>query len=232
MRAVIVQHEEHEGEGLFGPALEQHGLDLVHRFRRVEPADAEAGLVVVLGGSMTACPGASQPFLDAELALLQERLRRGAPCLCICLGAQLLARAAGATVRPGARGLEIGALPVRWTRAAQRDPVTAAGTATTVVAQWHEDTFTAVPGATLLASSDAYEQQAFRLGASYAFQFHLELTTAAFVDWIEAARPRLEAHGRDCAALLAGIPAMRAGDAARQALVARLAAHFAAARCG
>ena len=217
MRAVIVQHEEHEGEGWFGPALRAHGFALEHRCRDVAPADADADLVVVMGGSMSAAAIEAHPFLARELALLEARLRRGAPCLGICLGAQLLARAAGARVFRGPTA-EIGAAEVRWHLAAQRDPVVAAGAEPMVVAHWHEDTFTAVPGALLLASSDRCEQQAFRLGASFAFQFHLELDGATFARWLGAA------HGADRAAaerLLAP------GAADRRALVDRLAAHFA-----
>jgi GMP synthase (glutamine-hydrolysing) len=228
MRAVILQHEEHEGEGRFGPSLGAAGFELVHRFREVARDDAHAELVVVLGGTMSAFDTTAHPFLTAELALLGERLRRGAPCLGICLGAQLLARAAGATVGRGSRGAEIGARAIRWTADASRDPVVAATTDTMCTAQWHQDTWTPVPGATLLATSEHYEQQAFRLGASFACQFHLELDRAAFAGWLTAARDELTASGHDAEALLASTAAMTTDDAASQALVDRLAQHFAA----
>lgn len=228
MRAILVQHEEHEGEGLFGPPLVQRGFELVHRFRSVQPGDADAELVVVLGGGMGAYDTASHPFLRAELALLQQRLQRGAPCLGICLGAQLLAMAAGAGVGRGGNGLEIGALPVHWTAAAQQDAVLAAPAAAMVVAHWHQDTFDPVPGAELLASTERYAQQGFRLGASYAFQFHLELTARDLQAWLRAGRAELAAAGHDVAALRAGAAALAPGEPARLALVERLAAHFAA----
>ena len=40
---------------------------------------------------------------------------------------------------------------------------------------WHGDTFELPAGATLLASSDAYPHQAFRVGNAWGFQFHVEL---------------------------------------------------------
>lgn len=225
MRAVILRHEEHEGEGWFGPALARHGFEAVHRFRAVHAADVDAELLVVLGGSMSACAVTASPYLARELAMLVERTRRGAPCLGICLGAQLLARALGARVHRGAGGPEIGALPVDWTACA--DAVVGAS-GSMLVPQWHEDTFSTVPGASALASSAAYEQQAFRIGPSYAFQFHLELDAATFGGWLVGGRRDLASRGYDVDALLARLPALAAGDASRRELVDRLAAHFAA----
>ncbi|HEX6810032.1 MAG TPA: type 1 glutamine amidotransferase [Planctomycetota bacterium] len=225
MRAIIVQHEEHEGAGWLGPALEHAGFALVPRFRRVEPADEGAELVVVMGGAMSAFDPLR--FLDDEVALLATRLARGAPCLGVCLGAQLLARAAGAEVFRGARGPEIGAAPIRWTKAGLADPVTGGGASTLVVAHWHQDTFTPVPGATLLASTACYEQQAFSLRASYGFQFHVELSTPQFEQWLTAGRDELAACGVDGTVALEAARGLAASEAERRALVSRVAAHFA-----
>ncbi|MFY9342376.1 MAG: gamma-glutamyl-gamma-aminobutyrate hydrolase family protein [Planctomycetota bacterium] len=233
MRAVVLLHEEHEHEGWFGPALQQAGFTLERRFREVRAGDADAGLVVVLGGPMAAFDVGTHPFLAPEVVLLADRLRRGAPCLGICLGAQLLARAAGADVHRGAHGIEIGGCEVQWTAAGQSDPVVAPPGPATIVAQWHQDTWRAVPRATPLARSARYPQQAFRLGASFAFQFHLELGSEAFAQWLDGSRAELAANGHHVDALLATIPALRRDDAVRLAMVERLAAHFArAARTG
>ncbi len=227
MRAVIVRHEDHEGEGRFGPALSRHGFGIERRFRTVLAGDEDADLVVVMGGPMSACALPAHPFLARELALLVHRLERGRPCLGICLGAQLLARAAGARVIRGANGPEIGAMSVEWTAAAGSDPALDGASGAPLVPQWHEDTFTPAPGAVLLASSGLYEQQAFRLGASYGFQFHLELDAATFAGWLEAGRSELTAAGSDVPALLAAVPRLAATDAAREQLVDRVAARFA-----
>lgn len=222
MRAVIVQHEHHEDEGLFGPALRRCGFAFERRLRTVRPSDATADLLVVLGGSMSAAALQTHPFLAAELALLAERLALGLPCLGICLGAQLLARAAGARVVRGEHGIELGALPVTWNAAGLADPALGLREPTMVVAHWHEDTFTPVPGAVPLASSARYEQQAFRIGSSYAFQFHLELDAGAFARWLGSASDEPN-PGHDQRAL-------SAGDGERAALVGRLAQWFASIR--
>ena len=52
--------------------------------------------------------------------------------------------------------------------------------------QWHGDTFDLPDGATLLASSPAYPNQAFRLGqAAYGVQFHVEVTEQMAREWAQ-----------------------------------------------
>lgn len=232
MRAVVVQHEEHEGPGLLAPALEAAGFTLVKRYRQVRREDVGAELVVVLGGPMGVYEAAQHPFLREEQALLSERLALDAPCLGICLGAQLMAAAAGADVFVGKNGLEVGAGPVRWTEAALKDTVVGGVggmKGRPVAAHWHQDTWSAVPGATLLASTDRYVQQAFRLGRSYAFQFHPELTAAELGRWLEGGREGLGEKGKDVEALLKGLSKLKAAEGEWTEMLHRLAHHFA--RC-
>ena len=167
MRAVILQHEHHEGLGLLGPVLTAAGYSLTKRFRDVDHADLNAELVVVLGGSMSANDVAEHPFIGDERAFLIERLALDRPTLGICLGSQLLAAAAGAEVFPGKNGKEICIGPVKWMKAAQQDAAFQGVGPKSLVAHWHGDTFAPVPGATLLASTDRYAQQAFRIGRAY-----------------------------------------------------------------
>jgi GMP synthase (glutamine-hydrolysing) len=229
MRAIVYQHEPNEGIAWLGPALIEAGFVLTTRLRTTHRDDGAADLLVVLGGAMGADDGAEFPFVDAELAVLRQRLQTGRPCLGVCLGAQLMAKAAGARVHRGEPGLEVGALPIEWTPAGMADPVTGGGERELVVAHWHQDTFEPVPGAVLLASSRQYQQQAFRLGASYAFQFHLELGADELRAWLRGGRDELRARGLDGEALQASLPRLQAADAARAALLARLARALAAA---
>jgi GMP synthase (glutamine-hydrolysing) len=228
MRAVVMQHEEHEGPGLLGPALEAAGFTLVKRFRTVKREDVDAELVVVLGGPMGVYEVDRHPFLGEELALLTERLALGLPVLGICLGSQLLAAAAGAEVFVGKNGLEVGVAPVRWTKEGLADPVISGVRPRTPVAHWHQDTFKPVPGATLLASTDRYSQQAFRLGDSYGFQFHLELTADELERWYtEGAEELVELYEKNLDELRSQLPKLRAAEPENRELLERLAHHFA-----
>ena len=227
MRAVVIQHEKHEDLGLIGPELTRVGFSLVRRFRDLERVDLEAELVVILGGGMSVAEVERHPFLQHELAFLTERLALERPCLGICLGSQLLAAAAGAQVSKGKNGFELGIGPVRWTKPGLEDPVIAGAPSRSIVAHWHQDTFSPVPGATLLASTDRYTQQAFRLGSTYAFQFHLELTAEAWLQWIDAGAEALVAAGKDPAALRKEAGKLKAAEPQNAQLLSRLAEHFA-----
>ncbi len=228
MRAVVYQHETHEDLGLLEPALRAAGFAVVNRFRGVAyHDDVSAELLVVLGGSMSTSDDAQHPFLRDELAVLVERLGAGKPCLGLCLGAQLMALAAGGEVFVGKNGFELGVAPIRWTNDALADPVIRGVGPKPNVVHWHHDTWRNVPNATLLASTDRYTQQAFRLGPSYAFQFHPELTSDAYLRWLEVEGEALSAEGKDVAALKTQAPKLRAVEAEWSALFERLVHHFA-----
>jgi GMP synthase (glutamine-hydrolysing) len=227
MRAVVFQHEEHVDLALFGPALQAAGFTLVRRFRTVKREDVDAELVVVLGGHMGVYEADRHPFLNEELALLRERLALDRPVLGLCLGAQLLAAAAGSEVFVGKNGLEVGVAPVRWTKEGMADPVLAGVRAKSMAAHWHQDTYRPVPGATLLASTDRYSQQAFRLGNSYGFQFHLELAADDLDQWFTLGAEELELlHEKKVDELRSQLPKLRAAEPENRELIERLVHHF------
>ena len=71
------------------------------------------------------------------------------------------------------------------------------------VMQWHGDSFRLPAGATRLASSAEYSNEAFRLGDyALAVQFHPELTGTMYEEWIAQGTAELEKHGIDAAELL------------------------------
>jgi GMP synthase (glutamine-hydrolysing) len=123
------------------------------------------------------------PWLTGEIELLREALARGTPLLGICLGAQLVARAAGAEVRRAARP-EIGWFAVERTPAGEDDPLLGPLPARFDAYQWHSYAFDLPAGAVELARNRVCPQ-AFRLGAAWAVQFHPEVTTAIVDDWID-----------------------------------------------
>jgi GMP synthase-like glutamine amidotransferase len=180
---LVLQHLAAEGPALVATALRSAGLDVVVHRTDLDPSvpalDGHRGLVV-MGGPSGAGSDEGFPSRRAELGLLAKALDYEIPVLGVCLGAQLLAVAAGGTVLRGPAGPEIGWGQVSVTGAAIDDPLFAVGPFSATVLHWHHDTFTLPPGASLLASSKAYENQAFRVGPSaWGLQFHAEVDEAA-----------------------------------------------------
>ncbi len=222
MRATVFQHETHEDLGLLEGVLRDAGYDITVRFRSVEHRDLDADLLVVLGGSMSVTAVEQHPFLRDALGLLTERFALDRPMLGICLGAQLLATATGGTVTRGKNGFEVGVAPVRWTRDGLDDLAVKGLPAKSMVAHWHEDTWSAVPNSKLLASTDRYTQQAFRVGRSVGLQFHVELTAQRFGEWLERDRELLELDGKNVDELKAALPKLAAVEEQNTLFLERL----------
>lgn len=141
--------------------------------------------VITLGGPMNVYEDIKYPFLKEEDDFLRKIIRENIPLLGICLGSQLIAKAAGAVVKK-AKQKELGWSAVQLTADGKVDPLFAGIKEDLEVFQWHEDTFGIPIGATLLGSSMDCPHQVFRLGSCvYGLQFHLEVTKDMIRDWIK-----------------------------------------------
>lgn len=184
---VVLQHVPHEGPGALGPAMRETGADVqVVRIDGGEPVpspgavDTMTGLVV-MGGPMGVHD--DLPWLEAERALIRTAVEAGLPVLGVCLGAQQLAAALGAEVMKGPEP-ECGVGEVHLTPMALSDPVFGAAPTPLPCVHWHGDTFSLPEGAVRLAGNEAYENQAFRMGAcAYGLQFHVEVTASLVAHW-------------------------------------------------
>jgi len=149
----------------------------------VDTADVlSADVLVVLGGPIGACDEQEYPHLLPLLAGIEARLARDLPLLGVCLGAQLMARALGARVYPGAAP-EIGWAPLQLTDAGRASPLRHLDGARTPVLHWHGDTFDLPPGCVHLASTGPTPHQAFARGRALALQFHAEVTAPGLEAW-------------------------------------------------
>ncbi|MGC8626371.1 MAG: type 1 glutamine amidotransferase [Acidimicrobiales bacterium] len=181
---LVVQHVEPEGPYAIATALARAGVavDLCSLpTGRTLPSSVEgySGLVV-MGGPMSAASGQDFPTKVRELALLGQALELRLPVLGVCLGAQLLAVAAGAHVYAGAEGPEVGWAPVWLTAEAASDQLFIGLPSELCVLHWHGDTFDLPPGAARLVSSTLYPNQALRVGSlAWGLQFHLEVDASA-----------------------------------------------------
>jgi GMP synthase (glutamine-hydrolysing) len=152
--AVVLQHVAFEDLGTLQPLLLAQGWQLQVLQAGVDALDpAEvADLLVVLGGPISANDTETYPFVTDSIALLQRRLQQQRPTLGICLGAQLMARALGASVAPSG-GKEIGFAPLLLTDEGQRSPLQALQGIP--VLHWHGEAFELPAGARRLASTPA-----------------------------------------------------------------------------
>ncbi len=188
---LVVQHLAVESAFAIEDALIEAGV--VVETRRVfagetVPADA-SGLdaLVVMGGPMSAASDEGFSSRPSEIALLADALRAGIPTLGVCLGAQLLAAAAGAEVFPGAGGPEIGWGPITLAPACADDQLLAGLNEELTVLHWHGDSFDLPAGARRLVGNANYANQAFRMGpVAWGLQFHLEVTQAAVEGFVSA----------------------------------------------
>lgn len=182
MNVCFLSHVAHETGGRFERAALARGWPVM-TVQATEAgglaAAAEADLLVVLGGPMGVYEAERYPFLRDELRILTERLQAERPVIGICLGAQLLAAAAGGEVFKGAAGFEVGFGELTKAPGADRHPWGRELPPSFPVLHWHGDTFTLPPAATLLASSTRYPHQIFALGRhALGLQCHIEVSAA------------------------------------------------------
>jgi len=199
MRKLLVfQHSAREPLGLLDPLLRDAGFRVRYvNFSRQPDALPDVGKyngLIVLGGPMNVDQADRFPHLTAEIAAIQAALKRDIPVLGICLGAQLLAAALGANVRPNAVR-EIGWYRLHPTAAAQSDRLCRHFDGSQHVFQWHAYTFDLPPGAVHLASTPTCPNQAFRFGErAYGLQFHLEADEELVQRWLHVPEYRAEAE--------------------------------------
>jgi GMP synthase-like glutamine amidotransferase len=212
-RAIILQHAGFEAPGRIVPVFRDFGVptEIRHLYRGDEvPTDLDdIRVLVLLGGPMGVADLASSqyPFLAKELELLKRMIAADRPVLGICLGAQLLAHAAGAKVYPNAKPgptpsdpttpmPEIGWAPVAFPFPGGTEPIVFGLSDGAPMFHWHFDTFDlpklpapanpapppAPPpptGNALISSTRTCKNQAFRFKSRlFGFQYHFEMTEA------------------------------------------------------
>ena len=139
------------------------------------PSPRDYDALVVLGGPMAVGQSSKYPWLGPEMEHIAKAMAQGRHVLGLGLGAQLMARALGASVGR-ARTPEVGWLPASLTPYAACMRYLAEFPRELIVLQRHQDAFELPRHAVLLAESESCPQ-AFALGEQIlGLQFHLEAT--------------------------------------------------------
>lgn len=190
MRAVCLQHVPFEGPGGFATALATRGARIDHHLVPKDGLPQDSGdLLIVMGGPMSV--NDPDPWILEETAFIRSAMLAGTPVLGICLGSQFMAKALGATVRPG-KSLEIGMTPIRLTSDGKKDPVFTSSPETFDVFEWHGEVFDLPKDCVPLAGSAIAPIQAFRYRArAYALLFHLEMEQAGIDSLCQECAPDL-----------------------------------------
>jgi GMP synthase-like glutamine amidotransferase len=188
MRVLAIVHQRDAGPGVFADVTRSDGRELDLWFTAEQTAPPRDpwtyDAVLVLGGAMNVDQVDRHPWLVLEKELLRELLERRVPLLGVCLGAQLVAEAAGATPHR-AREPEIGWFEVELTPEAGDDPLLAELPPRFDAFQWHSYEFPLPPNAVPLARSPVC-LQAFRVNDSaWGIQFHAEVSLGIVEDWID-----------------------------------------------
>ena len=193
-RTLILQHEAATPPGLMTTWLHEQSarVETLRIDEDERPADARDYDLIVSLGSEFAAFDDSVPFVTREVQLFEQARESDVPILGLCFGGQMLARVLGAKLYRSQQP-EIG-----WLSVKTNDPdLVSAGP----WFQWHFDTFTAPPGARVVAETDV-GPQAFIAGRSMGLQFHPEVTPQIMEEWVRVYPHELEAEGVDPAGLL------------------------------
>jgi len=220
--ALALRHIHFEDAGTLAPVLADHGYALHYLDPAVdalpEGALQQADLLIVLGGPIGVGDQQRYPFLEREMTLIARRLAAGRPLLGICLGAQLIASALGASVTPMPRK-EIGFSPLTLSAAGATSVLSSL--VDTPVLHWHGDQFDIPAGATRLAGTAACGNQAYAIGRNVlGLQFHLEVDGRKLERWLVGHASELAQAGVDPRTLRqeASMSSVRLAEAARMVL--------------
>ena len=194
-RLLVLQHLEIEGPGLFEKFAKERDLKIkiIHLYKKDNlPQTKKGDLILIMGGPMGVKDIGSDryPWLKLERNFIKRELENKIPIIGVCLGAQLLASAAGGDIEVLKYGSPPKALPeIGWSQIFIdklnkdfqeffEDPFH--------VLHWHGDRILLPNKAVLIASSARCEEQFFRIGDfAYGLQFHIESTGAMIDKWIK-----------------------------------------------
>ncbi len=193
-RLLVLQHLEIEGPGLFCQIAKERDmnieiirLDLGNRLPKTNKDD----LLLIMGGPMSVKDIGSKkyPWLKFERDFIKSELNKKTRIIGVCLGAQLLANAAGGDVEilkdgsPPKPKPEIGWSQVFFNKSS--NDLNKFHETPFHVLHWHGDRILLPQNAELIGSSKRCKEQFFKIGdLAYGLQFHIESSKEMAERWI------------------------------------------------
>jgi len=185
---LLIQNTTSEGSGYLGKLLTDDGFDITSVNAKHEKIpEKRFSLVVILGAPQSA--NDDLLYLKEEQKLIKNYVQNDIPVLGICLGSQLIAKTFGAKVYKGPKK-EIGFYHDLMISNNSKlfhgfkNPFS--------VFHWHGDTFDLPVGATRLALSENYSNQAFQYKSAIGLQFHLEVNEQMVNLWLDKTEEKLQ----------------------------------------
>ena len=185
---LLIQNTRIEGSGYLGELLSNDGFNITSISAKHERIpEKKFSLVVVLGAPESA--NDDLPYLIEEQKLIKNSVNDNIPVLGICLGSQLIAKTFGAKVYK-VPTKELGFyhdLMISHNSKlfdGFKNPFS--------VFHWHGDTFDLPDGATRLALSENYSNQAFQYKSAVGLQFHLEINEQMVNLWLDKTEEKLQ----------------------------------------
>lgn len=191
-KLLIIRNISREGPGLFREVLTEHGIP--HEIRDLSrgeafPAPSDYRALVVLGGPDSTNDASER--IRTELARIRQALDAGIPYLGICLGMQLLVKAAGGRVvrcptpEIGFRDSAGKFYAVALTETGQKDPLLAGITSPLPVFHLHGETVEPTAQMQPLGTGRPCRHQIIKAGPkAYGIQGHAELTAEMLERWL------------------------------------------------
>ncbi len=190
---LIIQNIKREYPGMIQQLLDEKNIayEIVMMEERADnPPDLKNyQALIVLGGPDSANDATSK--MVAEVALAKQALEEQLPYLGICLGHQVLVKAAGGKVVPGVQR-EVGwqtpqrtPYVVHLTAAGKQDPLFDGLGDSIPVFQLHGEMVEVTPEMSVLATGDVCPVQVVKVGSNaYGLQCHFELHDQLYQDWL------------------------------------------------
>lgn len=238
MRVLVIQHDDDKPLGRLEGPLRDEGLELDVRLASRDRVALEDHVALIALSSF-ADPVDETEMVTATRAAFAAALGEELPSLGVCLGAQLLAQAAGAAA--GRCTEEYGYAGIQLTAAAARDPLFAGLPDRLEVFHAHGYGVSLAPGATALARTDNALQAFHVPPAAWGLQFHPEPSVEIVDGWVAQHADFLRSNGADPERVAADArrldaQARRVADAIVRGFAARIRARAARraeeSRCG